>query len=475
MPYSCVAPYRPVKHIVHNQRHGSYTCNNRLRPVASNASLFWPVGWIHEMPKMVSEMSPIEIKRLRHPGRGGIFTVAVGGVSGLLLQIAPTGARSWVLRTLIGGARRSIGLGPYPEVSLAVARDKAREAKEKVRQGIDPIEEKKTAQAALVAAQRRGLIFADAFERYCEAKLVELGSDRDRVRWRSSIQRYALPELGPLLVQDIEVQDVLRALAPVWGRSPDTGKRVRARIEAILAWATVAGHRKGDNPARWRHNLDKLLPAPGKVAVKGHQPAIALDEAAAWFAELRKCGGTGAKALEFLTLCASRSGEVRGAVWDEFDLTAKVWTIPKERMKAEREHRVPLTDPALAIIEAMPRMADSPFVFAAPRGGMLSDMTLSKVMRDLQERAEREAQRAGLDPEKAGWRDPRSGRPAVPHGLRSTFRDWTAEKADWPREMAEIALAHNVGSEVERAYRRSDLLERRRAMMVEWAKFLGAC
>lgn len=425
------------------------------------------------MPKMVSEMSPIEIKRLRHPGQGGNFTVAVGGVSGLLLQITPSGARSWILRTLIGGKRRVLGLGAYPEVSLAQARDKAREAKEKVRQGIDPIEEKKAARAALVAAQRRGLTFADAFEKYSEAKLSELGSDADRVRWRSSIQRYALPHIGDLLVSDLIVQDVLRVLSPIWESKTDTATRVRSRIEAILAWAIVAGHRTGDNPARWKHNLDTLLPKPGRIADKGNHPAVALDEAAGWFATLRKCRGTGARALEFLTLCASRSGEVRGMTWDEIDMKAKVWTIGAERMKASREHRVPLTDPALAIIEAMPKLADSPYVFAAPRGGMLSDMTLSKVMRDMQARGEKAAQEAGLDPDTAGWRDPRSGRPAVPHGLRSTFRDWAAERTDYPRDMAEIALAHNVGSEVERAYRRGDMIEKRRAMMADWAKFLG--
>lgn len=429
------------------------------------------------MPKMVSEMSPIEIKRLRHPGQGGNFTVAVGGVSGLLLQITPTGARSWILRTLIAGKRRSLGLGAYPDVTLAQARERAREAKDKAWNNIDPIEEKKAAQAALRAAAHRGLTFADAFEKYSEAKLSELGSDADRVRWRSSIQRYVLPEIGDMLVGDLTVQDMLRVLSPVWESKTDTATRVRARIEAILAWATVAGHRTGDNPARWKHNLDMMLPKPSKVAKGDNQPTVALDEVAAWFAVLRQKGGTAARALEFLTLCASRSGEVRGAVWDEIDMAARIWTIPGPRMKMDREHRVPLTGPALAILGAMPRLAGSPYVFAAPRGGELPDMTLSKVMRDMQAKAVKAvkaAQKAGQDVDKAGWRDPRSGRPAVPHGLRSTFRDWAAEKTEYPRDMAEIALAHNVGSEVERAYRRGDMIEKRRTMMAGWAKFLGA-
>lgn len=428
---------------------------------------------MRKMPKLVSEMSTIEIKRLRHPGGDRNVTFAVGGIPGLLLQITPTGARSWILRTTIGSKRRHIGLGPYPEVGLAQARERAREAKDKVWRGIDPIEERKAAQAALVAAERR-MTFTDAFEQYSAAKLGELASDGERVRWRSSVQRYVLPEIGNTPVADLTVADMLKVLTPIWANKTGTATRVRSRIEAIVAWATVAGHRSGENPARWRHNLDKLLPQPGKIADKGHQPAVALDEVADWFAALRHKGGIAARALEFLTLCAARSGEVRGMTWDEVDMAARVWTVPADRIKAGREHRVPLSGAAVAVIEAMPRFADVPFVFAAPRGGMLSDMSLSKVMRDLQEWAEKAALAAGQDAGKAGWRDPRSGRPAVPHGLRSTFRDWAAEHTEYPRDMAEIALAHNVGSEVERAYRRSDMLERRRAMMADWAQFLGA-
>lgn len=430
------------------------------------------------MPKMVSELSPIEVKRLSHPGKGRNAMFAVGGVSGLHLQITPAGSRSWILRATVGAKRRDIGLGGYPDVTLAQARERARErareAKDQIWRGVDPIEERKAVRAALTAAQRRGLTFGQAFERYAEAKLTELGTDADRTRWKSSVERYALPHIGDLLVGDLTVQDMLRVLEPVWHDKTETASRVRSRIEAILSWATVAGHRTGDNPARWRGNLDALLPKPGRIAEKGNHPAVALDAAAGWFKALTLREGAGAKALAVLTLCASRSGEIRGMTWDEIDMKAKVWTISAERMKADKEHRVPLTDPALAIIEAMPRRADSAFVFAAPRCGQLSDMTLSKVMRDMQARAEEAAQAAGEDPDQAGWRDPRSGRPAVPHGLRSTFRDWAAEHTDYPRDMAEIALAHTVGSEVERAYRRGDMIEKRRAMMGDWAKFLGA-
>lgn len=425
------------------------------------------------MPKAAPEMSAIEVKRLRHPGRGRNVTFAVGGVSGLQLQITPTGARSWVLRTTVGRRRRDIGLGGYPDVTLAQARERARDAKEKIRQGIDPIEARKAIKAALVAAQRRGLTFDEAFRQYCDAKLMELGSDKDRVRWRSSIARYALPHIGDILVDDLNVQDMLRVLEPVWRSKTETASRVRARIEGILAWATVAGHRSGENPARWKGNLDALLPKPSRVAEKGNQPAVALDDMAAWFAALRQHGGTAARALEFLTLCAGRSGEVRGARWDEMDLSSMIWTIPASRMKAEREHRVPLTDAAAAIVEAMPRIEGSPYVFAAPRGGVLSDMTISAVMRRMQARAEANAESAGEDVIRAGWRDPRSGRHAVPHGLRSTFRDWVAERTNFPGEMAEVALAHKVANAVEAAYRRGDMVEKRRRMMGAWADFVS--
>lgn len=461
-----ISPLQSVKQALEKQRFIRILRNTLLHRVARIHYLFCWVDRGCKMPKMVSELSPIEVKRLSHPGTGrrnALF--AVGGVSGLHLQVTLSGARSWILRTTIGGKRRDLGLGAYPDVGLAQARERAREAKDQVWRGIDPIEERKATRAALVAAQKRGLTFAEAFERYAEAKLVELGTDKDRIRWRSSIERYALPHIGEMLVGDLAVQDILRVLEPVWHDKTETASRVRARIEAILSWATVAGHRTGDNPARWRGNLDQLLPKPGRIADKENHPAVALDQVTAWFSYLRKREGIAARALEFLTLCTCRSGELRGATWDEIDTKTKVWTISAERMKADKEHRVPLTDQALAIIEAMPRRADSPYIFAAPRGGQLSDMSISGVMRRMQAHEVK----AG----RVGWLDPRSGRPAVPHGLRSTFRDWAAERTDFPRDMAEIALAHTVGSEVERAYRRGDMMEKRRQMMADWAAFLG--
>lgn len=416
------------------------------------------------MPKLAKEMSALEVKRLAHPGGEANHVVAVGGVSGLMLQLLPGGGKTWLLRTTVGAKRRHVGLGGFPEVTLAQARERAREAKELVRQGVDPVEHRKVTRSALVAAQRRGLLFRDAVERYQSAKLGGM-TDKVRKQWRSQLETYAVPAVGDMLVQEITVQDILRVLHPIWGEKAETAKKLRSSLEAVLSWATVSGHRDGDNPARWRGNLKELLPSREKVAKAKNQPALSLSDAPKWFAALRKRKGAGSRALEFLTLTAARSGEVRGATWDEIDLKAKTWTIPAARMKADREHRVPLPDVAVALLEALPRMVDNPLIFPAVRGGVLSDMTLSKTMRRLHDAEVAEGRK--------GWLDARSGRPAVPHGLRSTFRDWAAETGQ-PRDMAEIALAHSVGSEVERAYRRSDMVERRRVMMADWAAMLGA-
>ncbi len=412
------------------------------------------------MPKKARELTALDVKRLVHSGqRDRHEWVAVGGVSGLQLQIAPSGGKSWLLRTMVGGKRRSIGLGPYPDVSLASAREAAREAKEKISKGNDPIEDRKAARAALTAAQRRGLVFKDAVDRCLAVKLDEFRNEKHQKQWRSSLDNYAVPEIGNMLVGEIEVQDVLRVLKPIWNEKTETASRLRGRIEAVLAWATVAGHRSGDNPAKWRGNLDAILAKPSKVAKVQNHAALPLDLVSDWFADLKERSGTATRALEFLTMTAARSGEVRGMKWAEVDLSEGLWTVPAERMKAGKEHRIPLTTDAADLLRGLPRK-DSYYVFAAVRGGMLSDAALSAAMKRINEAAG------------ARYADRRSGRPAVPHGLRSTFRDWAAERTEFPSDMAEIALAHTVGSAVERAYRRTDMLERRRAMMNAWADFL---
>lgn len=401
------------------------------------------------MPRKAKELSAAEVRRVKHPGVGGNFNKTVGGVDGLQLQVTPTGARSWLLRVMIKGMRRQLGLGAFPDVTLAQARERAREIKDQVWRGGDPL------------ADINRLAFKEAMEHALRARTAEFRNEKHIKQWRSTLDRYAIPVLGEMPVAEIEVADVLRVLEPIWIEKTETASRLRGRIESILSWATVGGHRKGDNPARWRGNLDAVLPKPSKVAHVKHNPALALADAAEWFEDLRIRDGTATRALEFLALTAARSGEVRGATWDEINQDEGLWIIPAQRMKAQREHRVPLTKDAIALLSALPRMQGSDYVFPAARGGKLSDMALSACMKRMN---------AGRE---GGYLDPRSGRPAVPHGLRSTFRDWAAERTSYERDMAEIALAHTVGSAVERAYRRSDIIEKRRGMMAAWAQFLS--
>lgn len=417
------------------------------------------------MPRVARELSALDVKRLVHPGHGHNAIFAVGGVSGLLLQITPNGGRTWLLRVTVGGKRREIGLGGYPDVMLAGARERAREAKDKIRNGIDPVEERRAARAALAAARGRGLTFADAVDRYLAAKLSAFKNPKHRQQWRNTLDTYAVPHLGKMMVQDIAVQDVLRVLEPIWQSKTETASRLRGRIESVLSWATVAGHRTGDNPARWAGNLKELLPAPSKVAKEGNHPALQIADAPRWFAALRQRDGIGSRALEFAALTAARSQEVRGARWDELDLKAGMWTVPAARMKMDREHRVPLTVEAVAMLNALPRFAENPLVFPASRGGEMSDMTMSATMKRLHA--------ADVDAGGPGFIDRVSKRPAVPHGLRSTFRDWVAEKTHLPGDMAEVALAHKVGNAVEASYRRGDMVDKRRGMMTAWNNFLA--
>jgi len=385
---------------------------------------------------------------------------------GLFLRVRPNGSRAWVQRIVIRGKRCELGLGAPPAISLAMARKLALENRGRAVLGADPLQERREACGELT--------FDQAVEKYLSVKLDEFRNEKHRQQWRSTLDTYAKPILGGKLVSQVTTRDVLRVLEPIWAGKTETASRLRGRIEAVLSWATVAGHRSGDNPARWKGNLAEMLPKPGKVAKGDNQPALALHDASRWWDQLVRREGIAARALQFLALTASRSGEVRGMTWveldyggaDKTDITDKTpvaWVVPASRMKMGREHRVPLSAEAVAILRSLPRLDGSPYVFPAARGGMLSDMTLSAVMRRMHES---EIKDGG-----EGFLDPRNKRPAVPHGLRSTFRQWAAERGV-DRDMAELALAHIVAGDVERAYQRSDMLERRRSMMADWAVFL---
>jgi len=417
--------------------------------------------WGQKMPRRAKELSAVEIRRLGH----GVHNV--GGVAGLLMQVADSGAQSWLLRVRIGDKRREIGLGPFPEVGLARARERAAEAKEAIRSGTDPVEARKAARSALVASQRHGLTFAEAFEQFAAKKLPELATDRYRDQWRGTVEKYAIPELGKMLVRDITREDVLRVLHPIWETRTETATKLRQRIEKTLDYAKAAGHRTGDNPAAWRGNLELALSAPGKIAPKENYPALQLDDAARWWIDLQARDGIGAMALAFQSLTASRTGAVRFATWGEIDLRARLWTIQPGRQSSKipatgKPHRVPLTDAMVALLESVPRLGD--LVFSATCGGSLSDATMGKVMRVIHE--------ADLKAGGKGFADARTGEQAVPHGMRSCFRVWVTERTSFDGDLAEYALAHVVGSKVRQAYDRSDLLEKRRAMMEAWGRFL---
>ena len=395
------------------------------------------------MPRKAVELSALEVKNLTTPGLH-----FVGGVAGLALQVVSAESRSWVLRVMVGTKRRDMGLGGYPDVTLAGAKEHARAARAKVKAGIDPIEEGRAARSMVKAAQAAALTFDQCAEKYVDAQEAGWRNEKHRQQWRNTLKHYASPVMGSLLVRDVAMPHVLKVLEPIWTTKTETASRVRGRIESVLDWAKGRGYRSGDNPAAWKGNLDAQLPKPGKVAKVEHHEAIPVADVGAFMVKLRNAEGMGARALEFAILTAARSGEVRGATWAEFDMEERIWTVPGNRMKAGKEHRVPLSDAAMALLQALPKVAGADAVFPAPRGGVLSDMTLTAVMR-----------RMGLE--------------AVPHGFRSTFRDWASERTNYPREAAEMALAHTIGDKVEAAYRRGDLFDKRRRMMGEWAAFLS--
>lgn len=398
------------------------------------------------MPKVAIELSALAVKNLRKPGMH-----FVGTVPGLALHITDEGARSWILRVMVAGRRREMGLGPFPAVPLVEAHRKAREAREAIAKGLDPLAERRAQKSANIAATASALTFKRCAEDYITKHAAEWKSAKHAQQWGNTLAAYAYPVLGELLVRDVQKQHVLRVLEPIWTTKTETASRVRGRIELVLSYAMQAGYRPdGMNPARWRGGLDKLLPRPSKVSVAEHHRALPIDNAPSFMVQLRDVGGMGARALEFAILTAARSGEVRGATWAEIDLDGKVWTVPAARMKAGREHRVPLSAAALSLLNDLPRSDDDgALLFPAAGGGTLSDMTLSAVMRRMQ-----------VD--------------AVPHGFRSTFRDWAAERTKYPNELAEMALAHTIENKAEAAYRRGDLLQRRADMMADWAAFLSS-
>ncbi len=365
-----------------------------------------------------------------------------GDGAGLYLVVSPSGARKWVFRFSYAGKVTETGLGSADVVSLAEARDKAHEARKVLETGKNPIEAKR--QAAMIEAGKP--TFGAVADALIAAKESEWRNEKHRAQWRTSLTEFAAP-LRPRPVDEIDTAAVLAVLTPFWQTKPETASRVRGRIEAVLDAAKAQGHRSGENPAAWRGHLAHLLPKRGKLT-RGHHAAMAYRDVPAFVAKLRGCDAIAAMALEFCILTATRSGEVYGARWSEIDMAAKVWTVPAGRMKAAREHRVPLSVRPLAILEKLFEARTGDFVFPSPRGQRpLSHVAMAKVMRRLE-----------VDQ-------------ATVHGFRSAFRDWAGNETHFPREVAEAALAHVVGDKAEQAYRRGDALEKRRALMAAWASY----
>jgi integrase len=392
------------------------------------------------MTRTTGRLTALKVARAKRPGM-----YPDGG--GLYLQVTTHGA-SWVYRYMLHGRARTMGLGPLVLYGLAEARAKALDARRLRHEGIDPIEARHADAVQQRLAAAREMTF-----RQCAARLIETmrPSWRSSVhasQWETTLVTYADPVIGTLPVASIDTTLVLRALEPIWTTKPETASRLRGRIEAVLDWATARGYRQGENPARWRGHLDKLLPARTKVARVEHHAALPYAALPSFLIALREQQGPAARALEFAILTAARSGEVRGCRWSEIDLIDKVWTIPARRMKGGREHRIPLAPRALVIMREMQAHADDGFVFPGSRPGeAFSKMAIPNVLR-----------RTGRDD-------------ATVHGFRSSFRDWAAETTTYPNHVVEQALAHAIGNAVEKAYRRSDLFKKRRKLMGAWATF----
>jgi integrase len=370
---------------------------------------------------------------------------------GLYLRIGPSGAKSWIYRYRNDGRRHDLGLGPYPDISLAQARDRAMQQRKLRLNGQDPLLTRRAGRDAARLAAAKAITFKACGEAYIGAHRAGWRSNKHLAQWEGSLAAYVYPVLGVLPVQAVDVALVMKVLEPIWTTKPETASRTRGRIESILDWAKARGYRQGENPARWRGHLENLLPARRKVRRVEHHAALPYSETAAFISALHQRDGVAARAMEFLILTAGRTNEVLGARWDEFDLDDRVWTVPADRMKSAKQHRVPLSAPAMALLKQMAAARVSDFVFPGRADGKpLFSLTLLKFLG-------------------------RIGRgDLTTHGFRSTFRDWAAERSDFPAEVAEMALAHVVGDKVEAAYRRGDLFEKRRQIMEAWAKFCSS-
>jgi integrase len=395
------------------------------------------------------KLSAVEVAKAKGPA-----VLHDGG--GVYLRVSPIGAKSWVFRFQLHGKRRDMGLGPYPDISLAEARARALTHRKQRHDGIDPLAAKAIERQAQRLSAAKDRTFRQVAEEFISRNEVGWRNAKHRQQWRNTLATYVYPILGELPVAAIDTGLVVQVLDPIWAKKPETAGRVRGRIEAVMDAATVRGLRQGPNPAQWKGNLAHILPARARVRKVAHHAALPFDEMPAFLGALRGRQGMAARALEFAILTAARTAEVLGATWGELDLEAKIWAIPAERMKGGREHRVPLSKASLLLLEQLRPLAlmrdakadPAAPVFPGPRRALpMSNMTMLMLLRRMK-------------------RDDLTA-----HGFRSTFSDWAAERTAYPREVVEMALAHAVENRVEAAYRRGDLFEKRRKLMEAWAGY----
>ncbi|SLN10703.1 tyrosine-type recombinase/integrase [Pseudooctadecabacter jejudonensis] len=419
------------------------------------------------MPKQAQKLRATQIDRLRpkHENRPTVYPV--GHVSGLHIQITPNNARSWFLKTMIGTKRRHIGLGSCSEVLLGMAVNAAREAKEQIRNGVDPIALRQKARAALIAAEVKGPTFSDVMDAYRPRRAAKITA-KNLKNWEAALNTYAVPTLGHLQVADIVMRDVLSVLEPIWLEKNEAATKLQRSIHDILDYAMVMEMRTGDNPARYRGNLQIVLP---EFKGSKNYPTLQLKDVPSWWADLCEQDSMGAKALQFQAMTATRTGAVRHATWSEFDLEAGIWTVQPARVASkipakDRPKKVPLTPDMIELLKDLPRYADSDVVFHGPKGKALSDATAGKTMRMQHE--------AKVEIDGVGYVDGHTGAAAIPHGLRTAFRVWVSDVSDYEADLGEIALWHKLGSKTQQAYDRGDMVEKRRAMMEDWVRFLHA-
>jgi len=397
------------------------------------------------MARETNKLSPMRVAALIKARKPGLY----GDGAGLGLRVGHNGTSSWVLRYMRQGKAHEMGLGPTHTFGLAEARERARRFRQELHDGIDPLARRASAKAS----SRPVVTFGQVAEIYLTSHAPSWRSDVHQQQWRQTLTDYVLPNLRARSVSEIDTGAVLEVVERLWHAKPETASRVRGRIEGILDYAAARGWRQGDNPARWRGHLDHLLPAPGKVRAVVHHAALDWRKMSDFMQELRQRQGIAARAVEFCILSAARSSEARGARWDEIDLSTRTWCISGMRTKTAKEHRVPLSDPAINVLNKMRSLLANTgdLIFPGARGGEMSDVALSKIAKLCA-----------------------PGANITLHGMRSAFRDWAGESTSYPREVIEMALAHRLGDKAEQAYARGDLFQKRRGLMDDWAAFCAS-